>query len=260
MTPKTKILAKAVADVRAFCKEHADAAQAARYARFFTEGYDPYGITKEIWEANDRRFYEQYRERFGLSDFLDLGDVLFESGKYEEGSFAVTTLRPLRDQLTPEAFQRIGGWLENGVRNWAHSDIICSELLGPCLKRGVAGISDMSSWRGSKAKWKRRAVPVAMLALLDGRVKTESLLEFVRPLMQDGERVVHQGVGWFLREAWKKNPVPVEDFLMEWKDTAPRLIFQYATEKMSASGKARFRKAPAVKKSSARSRGVGRQH
>jgi len=255
VTTKSKILSAAAAEIRAFCSANADAAQAARYARFFKEGYDPYGISKEIWEANRLRFYDLYRDRFGLSDFLDLGDVLFESGKYEEASFAVTTLLPLLDQLTPEAFQRIGGWLERGVRNWAHSDIICGELLGPCLKRGVAGLSDMAAWRDSGSKWKRRAVPVAMLALLDDSVKTETLLKFVRPLMPDKDRVVHQGVGWFLREAWKRNAAPVEAFLTEWKDTAPRLIFQYATEKMSAAKKAQFRRIKVAKKSASAGRG-----
>ena len=240
--PKANTLKKALREVRAFCAEHADAALVARYARFFREGYDAYGISKEIWEANRRRFYEQYRDRFGLSDFLDLGDLLFESGKYEEGSFAITSVAPLVDQFTPEAFQRIGLWLEQGVRNWAHSDVICGELLGPCLKRQAAGLKDISSWRVSPGKWKRRAVPVSMLALLDGPARVAALLDFLRPLMPDQERVVHQGLGWFLREAWKRNPVPVEAFLLEWKETAARLIFQYATEKMTAAQRSRYRR------------------
>jgi hypothetical protein len=52
---------------------------------------------------------------------------------------------------------------------------------------------------------------------------------------------VHQGPGWFLREAWKVQPRPVERFLRCWKDTAARLIFQYATEKMTPAQKQRFR-------------------
>jgi len=113
----------------------------------------------------------------------------------------------------------------------------------------------MSSWRDSGTGWKRRAVPVALLSLLGGPVETQTLLRFVRPMMADKERVVHQGLGWFLREAWKRDPAPVEQFLAEWKDAAPRLIFQYATEKMTADQKARYRrsagaKAPAGRKDS----------
>jgi 3-methyladenine DNA glycosylase AlkD len=74
------------------------------------------------------------------------------------------------------------------------------------------------------------------------RPEIPPLLEFLRPLMMDEERVVHQGAGWFLREAWKQDPKPVEAFLLEWKDRAPRLIFQYATEKMTPAARARFRR------------------
>jgi 3-methyladenine DNA glycosylase AlkD len=65
---------------------------------------------------------------------------------------------------------------------------------------------------------------------------------FIEPLMMDPAREVHQGCGWFLRESWKIQPVPAEEFLLKYKDTAPRLIFQYATEKMSPAGKERFRR------------------
>ena len=60
--------------------------------------------------------------------------------------------------------------------------------------------------------------------------------------MVDKDREVHQGVGWFLREAWKKNHEVTESFLLKWKDRAPRLIIQYATEKMTKEEKLRFRK------------------
>ena len=39
----------------------------------------------------------------------------------------------------------------------------------------------------------------------------------------------------------------MESFLLEYKDSAPRLIFQYATEKMSPEQKKRFRKTPPKK-------------
>jgi 3-methyladenine DNA glycosylase AlkD len=60
--------------------------------------------------------------------------------------------------------------------------------------------------------------------------------------MLDKEREVHQGMGWFLREAWKKKPEVTEQFLFKWKDKSPRLIIQYATEKMQQEEKLKFRK------------------
>jgi 3-methyladenine DNA glycosylase AlkD len=242
MTRKTTLLLAAAAEIRAFCIENANQAQAKRYERFFNEGYDAYGIPKDVWEANRTRFFEKFGERFGLEGLLDLGDLLFESGKYEEGSFAIVTIMPLLDQFTPEAFQRVGLWLQCGVRNWAHADVICREVLSPCLKNRLIPFSGLSAWRQSDSKWKRRAVPVSLLVLLEGAAKIPSLLKFIEPLMLDSERVVHQGTGWFLREAWKKDPALVEEMLLKWKETAPRLIYQYATEKMTPAQKQRYRK------------------
>ena len=82
-----------------------------------------------------------------------------------------------------------------------------------------------------------------MLGLVKKGDDVAPLLEFIRPMMLDDERVVHQGLGWFLRESWKKQPKPAEAFLAEYKETAARLIFQYATEKMSAAARSRFRRA-----------------
>jgi len=236
-----QVLRAAVEDIRAFCRANADPKTVAKYAKYFKEGYDGYGISKEVWEANRTRFYEKYRDRLTLDGFLRLGQLLFESGKYEEGSAAIVSIKPLLGQFTAETYQGIGAWLEKGVRNWAHTDIICGDLLSPCLKNGTLAYSELADWRCSASKWKRRAVPVALLGLIS-QVETQTLLDFIRPLMGDTERVVHQGLGWFLREAWKKDPAPVESFLLEFKDTAARLIFQYATEKMTPAQKERFRK------------------
>ncbi len=231
----------AVDEMRTFCRAHADPAVVAKYAKYFKEGYDGYGIDREIWEKHGEQICQKYRDQLTLDGLLRLGDVLFESGKYEEGSFAIRSMTPLVGDFTAATFQGVGGWLEKGVRNWAHTDMICGELLSPCLKTGAVETSELAAWRKSESKWKRRAVPVALLGLI-GRVDTSRLLEFIRPLMVDSERVVHQGLGWFLREAWKKDPSPVEAYLLEFKDTAARLIFQYATEKMTPAQKERFRK------------------
>jgi 3-methyladenine DNA glycosylase AlkD len=120
--------------------------------------------------------------------------------------------------------------------------VFCGEVLSHFLVKGIVPVAAMSEWRNSRSKWKRRAVPVTLISALKTDIRAESLVELVEPMMLDSERVVQQGLGWFLREAWKKRPPVVEKFLLRWKDSCPRLIVQYATEKMAASKKARFKK------------------
>ena len=85
----------------------------------------------------------------------------------------------------------------------------------------------------SPHKYMRRAVPVMLIKALESRKDLKPFFRVIEPLMHDEERVVQQGTGWFLREAWKRNPKPVEAFLLKHKETAARLIYQYATEKMT---------------------------
>jgi 3-methyladenine DNA glycosylase AlkD len=228
-------------EIRAFCIAHADAKQVAKYARFFREGYDAFGVPQRVFEKQREIWLDTYRGELGLAGFLDLGSILIKTGKYEEASYGITFIIPFKKEWTKETFQRAACWLEQGICNWAHTDILCGEVLNPCLKEKIVSVSDMKDWRKSGSRWKRRAVPVSLLAFAKVPEKTASLLKFIRPMMLDEERVVHQGLGWFLREAWKVNPRDVEPFLLEWKDSAPRLIFQYATEKMTPKQKARYK-------------------
>ncbi|RPH35816.1 DNA alkylation repair protein [bacterium] len=229
------------AEIRSFCSTHGDPKQIVKYARFFREGYDAFGLSQPVFEKQRDVWLEKYRGELGLAGFLELGDCLIKTGKYEEASYAISFIIPFKKEWTKETFQRVGNWLEQGIGNWAHSDFLCGEVLKPCLAQKVVAVSDMKEWRKSGTKWKRRAVPVALLAFVKTPEKIASLLKFIRPMMLDNERVVHQGLGWFLREAWKANPKAVEPFLLEWKDSAPRLIFQYATEKMTPRQKARYK-------------------
>lgn len=236
------ILDKLQGDIRAYCEAHADPARVRKYAYYFKEGYDAYGLSAEQYEVQRDAWLAEYRESLGMDGFLQLGERLIETGKYEEGSFALGFAVAFKDHYQPAMLTRFGSWLEHGFRNWGHTDCFCSEVLAPFLLNGLAKIEDLAEWRTSPSKWRRRAVPVTLVKLAKQPERTAALLEFLAPMMHDEERVVHQGLGWLLREAWKANPKPVEAFLMKFRATGPRLIYQYATEKMTPEQKNRFRR------------------
>jgi hypothetical protein len=245
--------------IHEFCVRKADAAQAAKYARFFTEGYDPYGLTDKDpeWKANRSKWTEMMRTA-GAGALFDCCDLLVATGKYEEASLAILMVSDLPEFDSPEAFQRIARWFiapegseyPKGIRNWAHGDVLCGEVLSRYLRAKVIGIEDLVAWRDSAHKFQRRAVPVTFCTpmnssrtWLDSAKSYAPLFRLLEPLMSDKERVVQQGAGWLLREAWKRDAKQTEPFLMRFKDTAPRLIYQYATEKMDKAAREKFRKA-----------------
>jgi 3-methyladenine DNA glycosylase AlkD len=234
-------------EIRRFCRDHADEARVRKYARFFVEGYDAYGLDQQTMEKQRDQWLRAWEPELGLDGLLGLGERLIGSGKYEEASFAVWFAIALKDRFTAATVDRLGRWLETGICNWAHTDVFSGQVLAVLLQRKIVPMDD---WRTSKSKWMRRAVPVSLIEPVKRGLPAAGLLKFIAPMMLDPEKVVQQGLGWLLRETWKLHPEPVEKLLLNCKDTCPRLIVQYATEKMTPAQKAKFKKSSPTPKPS----------
>jgi len=227
-------------DIRRFCRTHADPAIVQKYARYFKEAFDAYGLPSGEFMAKVKELLAS--GSFTMQTVVDASYELIKSEKYEEPSFAMQLLKGFSDQFSKETFRVIEQWFPIGIRNWAHTDGLCSELLSPMVQKQIITMKDFSGWRKSKFRFQRRAVPVALIKSVKKSPDVQPYLDFLDPMMMDTERVVRQGLGWFLREAWKVHPEPVEAFLLKWKNDAARLIFQYTTEKMSKEERLRFRR------------------
>ena len=232
--------AELIDDIRVYCRANADKKVVAKYSRYFTEGYDAYGLSREKYEAEVQSLIRD--NKVTMKQVLSAAKPLIQSGKYEETSFAIGLLKEFADQFDEKTFKKIEQWFTWGIINWAHCDVLCGFLITPLLEKKLITHQDFADWRRAQNTYQRRAVPVAMLPLLKTAKRYGPLFKFIDPLMMDSEKKVQQGLGWFLREAWKIKPKETEIFLMKWKDQAPRTIFQYATEKMTPAEKQKFRK------------------
>ncbi len=233
----------ALQEIRSYYEAHSDAALVRKYAKFFVEGYDAFGVDGKLTAAQRKAWFDKWSPEHDLGWFLDLGDRLVKTGKWEEGFLAIGFITLQMDQITPSTFERVANWLDDGgLANWAAIDTLSGELLPAFLSKKVVPLSAFADWRSASSKWKRRAVPVTLIKALKMSYEIPELLAFIDPMMGDAEKVVHQGLGWFLREAWKLDHPPVEAFLLKWKNTCARLIIQYATEKMSKEEKVCYRR------------------
>ena len=229
--------------VRKYCRENAQPDKADKWARYFAEGYDAWGMLDRdhpIWHAQHAAWAAEYAP-LGIDGYIEAGCELFKSGKYEEGAVAIQLVKTLRDEFNDARIHALGGWFDGGIRNWAHCDVMSGELLSPLLESGQLKPAQFAAWRTSPHRFQRRVAVVSMLGLLKTKGGPKKTLAFVEPLMEDKEKVVHQGLGWVLREIWKLEPELAEPFLMKWKDRAARLIYAAACEKMTAEKKALFK-------------------
>ena len=230
-------------EIRRFCEKNANPEIEKKYSRYFTEGYDAYGLDQNTFESQRDKWLEQWKKDLTINDFILLGDRLISAGKYEEASFAVSFIYSNTEQLVPETFDKLGNWLESGIVNWAHTDVLCGKALSYFFTKKILDVESLKGWTESASKWKRRSVPVTLIDVLKMDIPLKRLFDIIEPLMLDADIFVQKGLGWFLREAWKKYPQRTEDFLLKWKDTCGRTIIQYATEKMDKENKSRFKKA-----------------
>lgn len=229
-------------EIRRFCEKNSNPEIVKKYSRYFTEGYDAYGLDQETMESQRDKWLELWKKDFSINDFISLGDKLIATGKYEEASFAVSFIYSQLENLSVDTFEKLGNWLEKGIVNWAHTDVLSGRALSYFFTNKILKIDALKEWTQSPSKWKRRSVPVILIDTLKMDMPLERLFQAIEPLMLDADKFVQKGLGWFLREAWKLLPQETEDFLLKWKDTCGRIIIQYATEKMDKENRARFKK------------------
>jgi 3-methyladenine DNA glycosylase AlkD len=227
-------------DIHSYCVANGNEAVVQKYSRYFKEGYDAFGLTQEQTGEKVKQILSL--PGFTMELLFKAAPKLLRTGKYEETSFALLLLKSFSKQFTRETFNELGHWFEMGIINWGHTDFTCSEIIQIFLNKGIITYTDFRKWRTAESKFQRRAVPVSLIKQLKTTADYRPFLDFIEPMMMDPAREVHQGLGWFLREAWKKQPAQIEPFLLKYRNSAPRLIFQYATEKMTAEQKQKFRK------------------
>jgi len=229
-------------DIKEFLTKNSDPIIIKKYARYFKEGYDAYGVDPKKFQKRRDDWFELCKENLSTNEIIAFCEKLVKSKKYEEKSIAIDFMIRLKEYYNKRFFNTVGKWFGKYIDNWAHCDWACHHILYHFIADKIVTFKEFLKWTESPDRWKRRAAAVTMVKVTSKHKKIEDSLITAKKLILDPERVVHQGVGWLLRETWKKAPKQVEDFLYQWKDQAPRLIIQYATEKIPKEKRKRFRR------------------
>jgi 3-methyladenine DNA glycosylase AlkD len=223
-----------------FGTANANPAIVAKYSRYFKEGYDAFGLTHDQVQGKTKELLSMP----GITQdvILETSLLLVKSPKYEMTVMAIQLVLSYNKSWTANTFKTVEQWFSVGITNWAQTDYICGELMNLFFKKGIIDMPSIAPWRTAPNKFQRRAAVVSLIKPMKSSTDFSPYYTFIEPMMHDPAREVHQGLGWFLRETWKKQPEQAEHFLMKYKETAPRLIFQSATEKMTVQAKERFRR------------------
>ena len=207
-------------EIREFCELNSDPKIIVKYSKYFKEGFDGFGIEDKLYKAQIESWIEDWKNDMTLQNYLDLSDELMKNGKFEEKALAIHFLKSKKAEYTEETFDRVGLWFEQGISNWATTDVLCMLVLPHFFIDDIIGFDKLKEWNNSKSEWQRRAVPVLLVELLKLKqdLKCKEAVSLIEPLMDDESEYVQKGLGTLLRELWKKQPEETEKFLYDWKD------------------------------------------
>lgn len=117
------------------------------------------------------------------------------------------------------------------INNWDLVDLSCYKILGLfCFYNKKESI--LKELVRSKSLWERRISIVSCYAY----IKNDHL-DFIYSLcphfFNDKEELIHKACGWMLRESGKRDEKRLILFLKKHLGSMPKIMFRYATEKLS---------------------------
>ena len=134
-----------------------------------------------------------------------------------------------------------GFYLKNkqGINNWDLVDVSCHYVIGDAIVNNIYDLKLLDDLASSDILWDRRIAMVSTIAF----IRTGDVLPTIilaKKLLDNKEDLMHKAVGWMLREAWKREPAIIEDFLLENYNAIPRTALRYAIERMEETKRKEF--------------------
>jgi 3-methyladenine DNA glycosylase AlkD len=208
-------------------------ADVAVYQRFFKTGPGEYG------EGDIFIGVKVPKSRAVAKRFRDLPEaeinLLLHSAIHEERFCGLVILierfkRARTEAARAEHFQHYLDLVYEGrVNNWDLVDV-SAPYFGVWLIDRPDAMQLLRSLVRSDKLWERRVGIIFTFAFI--RVgQLEPTFEIAELLLGDKHDLMHKAVGWMLREAGKKEPEKLREFLSVNAPTMPRTALRYAIEK-----------------------------
>ena len=126
------------------------------------------------------------------------------------------------------------------INNWDLVDLSCYNLLGTwLLDKDRSLLYELAE--GGKTIWEQRIGIVSTMQFIR-KGQLEDTFAIADILLHHQHDLIHKAVGWLLREAGKRDPRALKDYLTSRYTTMPRTMLRYAIEKFPDSERALYLK------------------
>jgi 3-methyladenine DNA glycosylase AlkD len=202
-------------------------------ARAYFKAYDSvefFGVSSPDTRRLAGEIYREGRD-WTLRDAIRFADTLIVQPQLEAKGVGICVLGRFRSAFDDSLLATAKRWLAESCHDWASTDNLCSDVLGPLLLDRSHLIPKLRAWRNSRALYVRRASAVALVSLARRGVALDDAYEAALELADDREDLIQKATGWLLREAGKTDPARLETFLRRSGYRLGRTTVRYALER-----------------------------
>lgn len=182
-----------------------------------------------------RRMAARIRKEDGrdwrLHDAMAFAAAMIAQPELEAKGVGVCVLGTYRKDFVPSMLPRAKQWLAKHCTDWASTDTLCGEVIGPLLVAYPALVSELRPWRASRHLYVRRASAVALIAAVRRGEALDDAYDAALALGGEDHHLLQKAAGWVLREAGKADMRRLEKFLRRHGPRLSRTTVSYAVER-----------------------------
>ncbi len=176
--------------------------------------------------------FQHVRGAWTIGEAILFCDSLIKRREMELKNTGIFMLGRYQKSFDKSLLRNIESWLANDhCANWATTDALCGDVLGPLIRRHPALTAELKTWTGKRNLWLRRAAAVGLIQSAKRGELLDDAYAIAESLFKYPEDLIHKATGWMLREAGKPDPSRLETFLLKHGPKIPRTTLRYAIEK-----------------------------
>jgi 3-methyladenine DNA glycosylase AlkD len=196
--------------------------------RYLKSSLDFLGAT--VWQIRDVvKAYLVEADDLDHDALMALVDALW-SEPIHERRMAATALLELRSGLLGAADLPAVERLIRESLTWALVDGLAADVVGDILVRDEAAtLRTLDRWAADDEFWLRRSALLAWLRPLRNGAPLDRFLAYADAMLDEREFFIRKAIGWVLREAGKRRPSAVADWLAPRTHRASGVTMREAT-------------------------------
>ncbi len=192
-----------------------------------------FGVDSPTIRRLAARIRRQEGRDWRLREAVAFAAAMLAQPELEAKGVGVCVLGKFRADYTPGLLARAKTWLAKHCTDWASTDSLCGEVIGPLLVAHPELVPRLRAWRSSRHVYVRRASAVALIPLARTGRALDDAYGAALDLGGEPHHLLQKAAGWLLREAGKADMRRLERFLREHGTSLSRTTVSYAIERFA---------------------------